>query len=107
MAVCKKMNGIYKKDYEPYQTMGRILRIPKRSGDVLFYDQSRRGAIEGVRSAFADIRNFNGISLTMPGVKTVCSSFRDVVNANRIRIISPTVAIGSRIVPMPSTHPPA
>jgi UDP-N-acetylmuramoyl-tripeptide--D-alanyl-D-alanine ligase len=49
-------------DLVPYQTMGRILRIPKRSGDVLFYDQSRRGAIEGVRSAFADIKNFR-----MPG----------------------------------------
>ena len=27
MAVCKKMNGIYKKDYEPYQTMGPLCGI--------------------------------------------------------------------------------
>jgi len=27
MAVCKKMNGFYKKDYEPYQTMGPLCGI--------------------------------------------------------------------------------
>lgn len=27
MAVCKKMNGVYKKDYEPYQTMGPLCGI--------------------------------------------------------------------------------
>lgn len=27
VAVCKKMNGIYKKDYEPYQTMGPLCGI--------------------------------------------------------------------------------
>lgn len=44
---------------ESYETMGRILKLSKRSGDVLFYDQSRRGAIEGMRSAFNDIKNLN------------------------------------------------
>ncbi|EIC23438.1 Mur ligase family protein [Thiorhodovibrio frisius] len=42
----------------PFETMGRILEFPKRSGKVLFYDQSRRGAIKGMRSAFADMKNF-------------------------------------------------
>ena len=27
VAVCKKMNGIYKKDYEPYQTLGPLCGI--------------------------------------------------------------------------------
>ncbi len=27
MAVCKKMNGVYKKDYEPYQTLGPLCGI--------------------------------------------------------------------------------
>lgn len=49
------------KDYEglvPFETMGRILKIQKRSGIVHFYDQSRRGGIHGMRSAFADMENF-------------------------------------------------
>lgn len=50
------------KDYEgfvPFETMGRILKIHKKSGDVYFYDQSRRGGIHGMRSAFNDMKNFN------------------------------------------------
>jgi len=27
MAVCKKMHGVFKKDYEPYQTMGPLCRV--------------------------------------------------------------------------------
>lgn len=50
------------KDYEglvPFETMGRILKIKKRSGEINFYDQSRRGGIHGMRSAFSDMKNFN------------------------------------------------
>lgn len=49
------------KDYDglvPFETMGRMLHIQKQSGIVHFYDQSRRGAIEGMRSAFADMKHF-------------------------------------------------
>ena len=50
------------KDYEglvPFETMGRILKIKKRSGEINFYDQSRRGGIHGMKSAFNDMKNFN------------------------------------------------
>lgn len=40
---------------EPYDTMGALRVLHKKEGDVLFYDQSRRGGISGVRSAFTDL----------------------------------------------------
>ncbi len=49
------------KDYatvQPFETMGRLLKLRKDDGEVLFYDQSRRGGISGMRSAFADIARF-------------------------------------------------
>ncbi|MFA6197306.1 MAG: Mur ligase family protein [Sulfurimonas sp.] len=49
------------KDYEglvPFETMGRMLSIKKQSGYVHFYDQSRRGGMHGMRSAFNDMKNF-------------------------------------------------
>lgn len=49
------------RDYDglvPFETMGRMLNIHKRSGLVHFYDQSRRGGIHGMRSAFNDMKNF-------------------------------------------------
>jgi UDP-N-acetylmuramoyl-tripeptide--D-alanyl-D-alanine ligase len=49
------------KDYDgcvPFETMGRMLKLSKRSGNVLFYDQSRRGGFHGMRSAFEDMKNF-------------------------------------------------
>ncbi len=42
----------------PYHTMGKILKLHKPEGEVLFYDQSRRGGINGMRSAFMDLDNF-------------------------------------------------
>lgn len=39
----------------PFETMGQVTRLQKGGGEVLFYDQSRRGGISGMRSAFADI----------------------------------------------------
>lgn len=45
--------------FVPYETMGQLLKIHKNSGDVTFYDQSRRGGIHGMRSAFKDMKNFN------------------------------------------------
>lgn len=46
-------------DLEPFETMGRLLKLTKQEGEVLFYDQSRRGGIQGMRSAFNDLKNFN------------------------------------------------
>jgi len=48
-------------DYDglvPFETMGRMLTIHKKAGAVHFYDQSRRGGIHGMRSAFNDMKNF-------------------------------------------------
>lgn len=39
----------------PFETMGQVTRLQKAGGEVLFYDQSRRGGISGMRSAFSDI----------------------------------------------------
>ncbi len=39
----------------PYATMGALRVLRKDEGDVLFYDQSRRGGISGMRSAFEDL----------------------------------------------------
>lgn len=50
VAVCKKLNGVYKKDYEPYQTMGPLCGI---------FDQR---AAEKV-NRYADTMGFDGISL--------------------------------------------
>jgi UDP-N-acetylmuramoyl-tripeptide--D-alanyl-D-alanine ligase len=49
------------KDYKgliPFETMGRILKIKKQNKEINFYDQSRRGGIHGMRSAFNDMKNF-------------------------------------------------
>jgi len=48
------------KDYESieaYQTMGILRKLKKKSGDVIFYDQSRRGGLHGMKSAFNDLAN--------------------------------------------------
>lgn len=63
LAIKEMGYDVYKaaRDYEglvPFETMGRMLTLHKRSGDVFFYDQSRRGGIQGMRSAFNDIKNF-------------------------------------------------
>lgn len=42
-------------DVKPYETMGQLSVLRKKEGDVLFYDQSRRGGISGMRSAFEDL----------------------------------------------------
>ena len=43
-AVCKKMNGIYKKDYEPYQTMGPLCGIfDQRAAELLNHHADRMG----------------------------------------------------------------
>ncbi|MBF0398591.1 MAG: hypothetical protein HQK78_17580 [Desulfobacterales bacterium] len=44
VAVCKKMNGEYKKDYEPYQTMGPLSGIfDQRAAEALNYEASVYG----------------------------------------------------------------
>ena len=42
-------------DIQPFETMGQLLRVKHENGDFLFYDQSRRGGIQGVRSTLGDI----------------------------------------------------
>lgn len=44
---------------EPFETMGNLFRIKFGGGSFLFYDQSRRGGIQGMRSAFDDIARLN------------------------------------------------
>lgn len=46
-------------DLKPYESMGQLYRIPIDGGHFLFYDQSRRASISGVRSVFQDIEQFN------------------------------------------------
>lgn len=41
---------------QPFETMGNVFRIQTGQGSFLFYDQSRRGGIQGMRSAFDDLR---------------------------------------------------
>ena len=43
----------------PYDTMGKMSVIHKLEGDVLFYDQSKRGSIDGFRAAFKDLEKIN------------------------------------------------
>lgn len=50
------------RDYEsikPFESMGLIHKINIDDEKVLFYDQSRRASISGIRSAFKDLKNFN------------------------------------------------
>lgn len=49
-------------DFRPYATMGQVLRLHLAGGDVLFYDQSRRGGLHGMRAAFQDLAQ-----LSVPG----------------------------------------
>lgn len=52
-AVCKKLNGIYKKDYEPYQTLGPLCGIfdqraaekLNRQGDAMGFDAISLGGV--------------------------------------------------------------
>lgn len=82
--------------FQPYETMGRLIHLQKAGGEVLFYDQSRRGGISGMRSAFADIGNIKvhgkvvalvgGISVLHDGdwTKEVHSQLADLINNSPI-----------------------
>ena len=48
------------KTLQSYQTMGALEEITTSNKKVLFYDQSRRGGISGMRSAFDDLKNIKG-----------------------------------------------
>ncbi|RJX23807.1 MAG: hypothetical protein C4563_01170 [Desulfobulbus sp.] len=43
---------------QPFESMGQVHRIAKKDGEFIFYDQSRRASIAGIRSTFKDLRNF-------------------------------------------------
>lgn len=49
----------YQAELDSFESMGRIFRLNFDDKQVIFYDQSYRGAIQGMRSAFDDIKNFN------------------------------------------------
>lgn len=42
---------------QPFESMGSVYSVAKDTGAFLFYDQSRRSSISGVRSVFKDIEN--------------------------------------------------
>ena len=42
-----------------FETMGSVYRLNYQANSVLFYDQSRRGGIHGMKSAFNDLKNLN------------------------------------------------
>lgn len=44
---------------KPFESMGLIHKVNIDNNNILFYDQSRRASISGVRSAFKDLENFN------------------------------------------------
>ncbi len=49
----------YSKDFESFSSIGRIFKLNFNEKNITFYDQSYRGAIQGMRSAFSDIKNMN------------------------------------------------
>lgn len=80
----------------PFETMGRLLVIHKKSEDILFYDQSRRGGMHGMTSAFNDLKNFKvkgkivalvgGISILKDSdwTKEAHSNLAGLINESRI-----------------------
>ncbi len=44
---------------QAFESMGSVYSVEKDKGAFLFYDQSRRSSISGVRSVFKDIENLN------------------------------------------------
>jgi UDP-N-acetylmuramoyl-tripeptide--D-alanyl-D-alanine ligase len=55
----EKAASAYEK-LRPYESMGRVYPLRNSRGQFLFYDQSRRASIAGIRSAFEDIENLAG-----------------------------------------------
>ncbi len=49
----------YAKPLDTFESMGRIFKVASSTRSFIFYDQSPRGAIQGFRSAFADLKRFN------------------------------------------------
>lgn len=82
--------------FRPYETMGRTLRLHLEGGDALFYDQSRRGGLHGMRAAFRDLDQFKaarrvvalvgGISIKKDGewTRQAHAELAQLINASRI-----------------------
>ena len=49
----------YAETFKSFSSIGRIFQVSFENKNILFYDQSYRGAINGMRSAFKDIENMN------------------------------------------------
>lgn len=83
-------------DFQPFETMGRVLKLHLGGGDAVFYDQSRRGGMHGMRSAFQDLAHLpvtgkvvalvGGISVKQDGDWTRQShgELAQLINASRI-----------------------
>ncbi len=46
------------KNISTFETMGRLFRISDKEKSFIFYDQSLRGSIQGMKSALNDLKNF-------------------------------------------------
>lgn len=55
----QKASKDYSDTFKSFSSIGRIFRLNFDNKNVFFYDQSYRGAINGMRSAFKDIENMN------------------------------------------------
>jgi glyceraldehyde-3-phosphate dehydrogenase (ferredoxin) len=76
VAVCKKMNGQYKKDYEPYQAMGPLAGIfDQRAAEKLNHHADAYGfdaiSAGGVLSWLMECLSHNWLTATELGVTTV------------------------------------
>ena len=83
-------------DFVPFETMGRLVRLHLDSGEALFYDQSRRGGMHGMRSAFQDLARLpvsgkivalvGGISIKKDSdwTRQAHGELAELINASRI-----------------------
>lgn len=55
----EKASKDYSDTFKSFSSIGRIFKLNFENKNVFFYDQSYRGAINGMRSAFKDIENMN------------------------------------------------
>ena len=87
---------------QPFETMGLISHLHKAGGDILFYDQSRRGGISGMRSAFSDLEHIKpkgrvialvgGISVLRDSewTKEVHSELAELINRSPVDLLFTT-----------------
>jgi len=90
-------------DLDAYRSMGKLERVALKSGgELLFYDQSSRGDISGMNSAFADLANIpvagklvalvGGVSVLYDThwTKTLHYQLADLINNSPIDVLYTT-----------------